>query len=263
MERLFRTPGFRKFHLAFWLIAGSFLFISGYSQSNAAVSATRNIYLGVLGLTLSYFLVRGWAKIGIDKIRTSWTLFLAACYLLGTIIIVPINPVTYGQLGVPFDQMTWRHLFAGSMNFSMVLVFWGVCLIFLFKTGFHLPGGKQSPLIGPRTSSSPGALEVDTPGGPAKIGLTAIGYLKGAADYVEVHCLDNKTYLKRATIKSLVDVLEPEGFIRVHRSLVINSRALEGLEGHSKGSFTLVMRNGERLQTSRRYKPAVEAALKR
>lgn len=256
MNGLHRLKSFRVYHLAFWVVAGVGLFISGYSQSGSvAIAATRNVYLTLFGLLISYALLVLWQRIKNQKTRQAWYLFLAAAYLLGMIIVIPINPVTYGQLGLSFDDLTWNHIFAGTMNFGFVMMFWGVCLMFLFKTGFRLPGAARTTLV------QPGVLEVETRDGTAAIPLSKITHLKAAADYAEVHTLDGKDYLKRATIKSLLGMLEEQGFVQVHRSLVVNLKALKSVEGQSKGAYTLVMKNGVRLKTSRRYKTAVEALL--
>lgn len=258
MEQLLKTTSFKKFHVAYWLLAGFALFISGWSQSNVFVSLTRNVYFTLIGMGMTFLLAVVWQKIPGIKIRNSLLGFLAANYVLGMAVVIPINPVTYGQLGLPFDELTWRHIFAGSMNFGLVLLFWAVLFYFFFKKGFDNPG----PAF---TNSGPPGQNVSVAVEEKSTGLLVpadkISHLTAAADYVEIHLIESKTYLKRATIQSLLRRLEPVGFIQIHRSLVINRNALSGVEGCSKGSYTLVMRNGARLQTSRRFKPAVEALL--
>jgi len=264
MGNFYKNSQFKKFHFAFWVVAGIALFISGYSQSNVVVSLTRNVYLITLGGGLTFLLAASWHKIPWKKVRGSWVFFLASAYLLGTLIIIPINPVTYGQLGIAFQDLTWRHIFAGSMNFSMVQLFWGVLCLFLFETGFRFPGGFEGPLIGAnvkKKGAQPPGLEVENKEGVALIPLKDISHIKASADYVEIFLNDGGIHLKRATIQSLQERLKPHGFLQVHRSLIINMAALEGTEGHSKGSYTLIMANGQRLKSSRRYKTKVERIL--
>jgi len=264
MAEIHTTKNYIKFHLAFWLLAGLALFISGYSQSNAMVSLTRNLYLFLLGGGATFLLIAAWPKIPFKRVRQSWLVFLAASYLIGTLIIIPINPVTYGQLGIDWSDLTWQHLFAGSMNFSMVLVFWGICLIFLFETKFKFPGSTKSPLLNlaPREMHNQAReIEIENKEGTTLIPLKDISHIKAAADYVEIILLDSQTHLKRATIQSMEKQLKPYGFLQVHRSIIINRAALEGSEGFSKGAFTLVMGTGERLKTSRRYKNRIEKVL--
>lgn len=258
MEHVFKTPVFRRFHIIFWAIAGLALFISGWSQSNVFVSLTRNVYFTVAGLGLTFLLATAWQKISSEKIRGSLIGFLASYFVLGMVLTIPINPVTYGQLGIPFDELTWRHIFAGSMNFGLVLLFWAALYVFFFKKGFNNPGPAFTNSGPPRQNVS---VEVEEKSRSLLVPAHKISHLMAAADYVEVHLIEKKTYLKRATIQSLLKRLEPEGFLQIHRSLVINRNALSGVEGCSKGSYTLIMNSGARLQTSRRFKPAVEALL--
>lgn len=259
MENLLHNISFKKFHITYWVLAGTALFISGLTQGPFMVSLTRNIYFTLVGLGLTYLLAKSWQKIPAEKIRNSLLGFLAANYAMGMALVIPINPVTYGQLGLSFDELTWRHLFAGSMNFGLVLLFWGVLYFFFFK------GGVKSTPPALRNFGFSGQefkLEVEKKGQVLLVPAHEISHLKAAADYVEIHLLNGQTYLKRATIQSLQKRLEMEGFIQIHRSIIINQNALTGVEGCSKGSYTLVMNTGARLQTSRRYKPAVETMLK-
>lgn len=250
-----------RFHLIFWLLAGLALFISGWSQSNAFVSLIRNTYLVVMGASLSFLVIKTWTKLGSAKARKSWVLFLGICYLLGILIVPPINPVTFALLGIGFEDFTSRHLFAGVMNFGFVCILWGIAFIFLFETGFKFRGNLQSPFLKPSKAKPAPGLEAEHSGQTTVVPLSEINYIKGAADYVEVHLFNDKIFLKRSTLKSLLNMLEPQGFVQVHRSLLINRNSLSGVEGRSKGSYTIIMNSGARLQTSRRFKPAVEALL--
>lgn len=254
MEKKFKTLAFRKFHATYWLIAGSALFISGLSQGPFIVSLTRNVYFTVAGVVLTYGLAVVWRRVPIRRFRNSLLLFLAAYYALGMVLTVPINPITYGQLGIPLDQLTWRHIFAGSMNFGLVMLFWAVLFYFLFDRRSR-DSARQS------TFGILAELMVEHKGRALKVSADRISHLKAAGDYVEVHMVDGKTYLKRATIGSLHHRLGSSDFLKIHRSTVISRSSLAGLESSSKGSYVLVMDNGERLQTSRRYRATVKQLL--
>jgi len=261
MQSLSKNRRFLQFHLVYWVLAGIALFISGYVQSNAMVSLTRNAWLMVSGGGLTFLMVLKWPALKSPTLRQSWLLFLVVAYSFGTVVTILINPVTFWQLGLDFNDFTWRHFTAGTMNFSMVMVFWGFCLILMFETGFKFPGGRSGPILPVTPSPKTNGIEVEGKGKKLVIPLREVCHLKAAADYVEVVLLDGSCYLKRATIQSLAGQLSSAGFLQIHRSIIVNMAAVTGHEGESKGSYTLVMQGGERLKTSRGYKAQVQKVL--
>jgi DNA-binding LytR/AlgR family response regulator len=54
-------------------------------------------------------------------------------------------------------------------------------------------------------------------------------------------------------IATLEASLDPQAFLRIHRSLVVNVRHIQGLETGPHGEYIVVLKNGGRLQSSRSY----------
>ena len=69
-------------------------------------------------------------------------------------------------------------------------------------------------------------------------------------DYVEIRS-EGKSYLKSQTLASLAAALDPERFVRVHRSYLINVDFLSRLEGYAKTGFSAVLTDGTRVPVSR------------
>lgn len=69
-------------------------------------------------------------------------------------------------------------------------------------------------------------------------------------DYVKLKS-EGKSFLKQQTIGSLAESLDPERFVRVHRSYVLNLDRLARLELYSKGSYAAVLTDGSRIPVSR------------
>lgn len=72
------------------------------------------------------------------------------------------------------------------------------------------------------------------------------------ANNVELHTRRGLFRL-RATMESLEARLDPEQFVRVHRSHLINIAAVAAVEPTFHGDYLAILRNGERLPWSRRY----------
>lgn len=75
-------------------------------------------------------------------------------------------------------------------------------------------------------------------------------------NYTELHTGDERRFISARTLKDYEDMLAPLGFIRVHRSSLVNRTAITHLDdGH------VVLKNGGRLGISRRKREEVMRAL--
>jgi two-component system LytT family response regulator len=93
------------------------------------------------------------------------------------------------------------------------------------------------------------------------IPVDSIDRLSAAGNYVEIHA-GGKVHLVREPLARLTAQLDPGEFIRVHRSHVVKLTAIAELQPMFHGDYELVLRNGERLALSRRYKALLPAAIR-
>jgi len=91
--------------------------------------------------------------------------------------------------------------------------------------------------------------------------VEAIERIEAAGNYLEIHAL-NKTHLVREPLSKFVARLDPEEFIRVHRSHVVRVSFIAELHPMFSGDYELTLRNGERVALSRRYKPLLPASIR-
>ncbi|MEN8376908.1 MAG: LytTR family DNA-binding domain-containing protein [Gemmatimonadota bacterium] len=83
----------------------------------------------------------------------------------------------------------------------------------------------------------------------------------GAADnYAELHA-GGRTHLVRGTLSALERRLDPDRFVRVHRSTIVNLEAVRAFEPWSHGDWLIRMRDGEELRLSRRYRDRLEGLI--
>ncbi len=69
-------------------------------------------------------------------------------------------------------------------------------------------------------------------------------------DYVSLHS-QGKSYLKQQTISSLEATLDPQQFIRIHRSYLVNFERVARIEPYSKDSRVVVLADNRQLPVSR------------
>ncbi len=77
-----------------------------------------------------------------------------------------------------------------------------------------------------------------------------IEFFKAEDDYVSIHSTQGK-YLKKMKISSLETSLDPEQFLRVHRSYIANVTFLKNIEKWSKDQYMGFMASGERVKISK------------
>lgn len=75
-------------------------------------------------------------------------------------------------------------------------------------------------------------------------------FLEAADDYVEIHTRDKK-YVKQKTMSFFEKRLDPDQFIRVHRSSMVAVSEIAKLEPYSKDSYVLILKNGKTLNVSK------------
>src|SRR5579872_6471021 len=78
----------------------------------------------------------------------------------------------------------------------------------------------------------------------------ALDYAEAQDDYVSLHS-QRKSYLKQQTISSLEAGLDPERFVRIHRSVIVNLERIAKIEPYAKDSRVAVLSDGTQLPVSR------------
>ncbi len=82
------------------------------------------------------------------------------------------------------------------------------------------------------------------------IPVERLDYAEAQDDYVALHS-EGKSYLKQQTISSLESGLDPDRFVRIHRSYIVNLERIARIEPYSKDSRVVVLNSGTQLPVSR------------
>lgn len=109
----------------------------------------------------------------------------------------------------------------------------------------------------PQTSP---VLRINGAGSIDVVRTADITLCKGADDYVELHFIDGRTLLHSGGLTELEADLPP-GFVRVHRSFIVNTAYVAKLTREASGVGVLTLSNGTSAPVSRRIMPKVRSAL--
>lgn len=93
------------------------------------------------------------------------------------------------------------------------------------------------------------------------IPIEKLDFVEAQEDYIALRS-DGKTVLKQQTISSLEESLDPDKFVRIHRSYVVNIERVSRVEPYGKNSKLAVLTTGDKLAVSRSGYARLEELLK-
>jgi len=137
---------------------------------------------------------------------------------------------------------------AGARDEPMIRRFW--------QMAAELRTSSAQDLLPSMTDRIP----VKTHGRVMIVNVAEIDWVGADGDYVSVH-VGAKSWLLRETIAAAEARLALSGFVRIHRSTLVNICRVRELQPLSKGEFTVVLRDGTELKLSRNYRFALERLL--
>ncbi len=99
-------------------------------------------------------------------------------------------------------------------------------------------------------------LPVRVEGGVRLLPISEIGWIESDGNYAILHTRDEAVRTRRS-LSSLLDRLGPEGFLRIHRSYLVNASQVVALSPWSHGERTVRLADGTSLVSSRTYRDQV------
>ncbi|WP_340646373.1 LytTR family DNA-binding domain-containing protein [Phenylobacterium sp.] len=108
----------------------------------------------------------------------------------------------------------------------------------------------------PASSTAPEVLEVRDGARRVFLPVADILWVEAAGNYVELHT-PGVGVLHRASLTQMERRLADHGFVRIHRSRLVNRAAVVQVETRSSGDFAIRLTSGETLTGSRRFRAGV------
>jgi len=92
------------------------------------------------------------------------------------------------------------------------------------------------------------------------VSVRDIEWVEAAGNYVNLH-LGGRVYPLRETMTKLLGRLDPESFVRVHRSYIVRLDSIAEIEPQESGDARIHLVNGQQVPVSRRYREQLRAQL--
>jgi len=162
-------------------------------------------------------------------------------------IMVALRKATYAVLG---------HHYAFSLgNLPLQLLYEGRkdLLTYAINVGvFWVADRLGTKPMGPKT---PQKLEIKADGRTLYLEPGEIMWIEAAGNYVEVNITTRaQPILVRGTLGDYEGRLADDGFIRVHRSRLLNRAHIRGFEATHSGDVTITLSDGRDIAGSRRFR---------
>jgi len=101
---------------------------------------------------------------------------------------------------------------------------------------------------------------VESRGQTKVVPVAAVDYVTSDGPYAELH-VEDETFVIRETMQALEARLDPDRFVRIHRSTIVNLDRVREARGHAHGEYVLGLRDGTRLKVSRTYSDRIRQFL--
>jgi len=156
-----------------------------------------------------------------------------------------LKPVNEGRFNASLARA--RAAVAGVCDESMIRRLWQM------TKELRASPSQSAPPVADR-------IPVKSQGRVIILNVADIDWIGADGDYVSVH-VGSKSWLLRETIAAAEARLALSGFVRTHRSTLVNIYRVRELLPLSKGEFTIVLLDGTELKLSRNYRFALERLL--
>jgi two-component system, LytTR family, response regulator len=87
-----------------------------------------------------------------------------------------------------------------------------------------------------------------------------IEWVEAQGDYVKLH-IGKESHMLRETMAAASERLDPNRFVRIHRSRIVNLDYVREIQPLWGGDYSVLMRDGTELTMSRTYRASLQAAL--
>jgi two-component system LytT family response regulator len=92
------------------------------------------------------------------------------------------------------------------------------------------------------------------------VSVDEVDRIEALQNYVQLHA-GEATYTLHVTMNTIESSLDPERFLRIHRSHIVNVQRIKRLSSLAHGLYSIELASGERLQSGRTYGEKIRSVL--
>jgi two-component system, LytTR family, response regulator len=115
------------------------------------------------------------------------------------------------------------------------------------------PGASSGPVAKPAASLYTNRIIFKSRGRILFLPVSDIRWIGAEGNYVRL-CTATETHLLRETMSRLEERLDPRGFLRVHRSFIVNLKYVKEVRRETNGDSVVIMDGGQKVALGRSYR---------
>jgi hypothetical protein len=191
-------------------------------------------------------------------LHLSGALAFSALHVAGMVLLRKAGYAALSSEGYDFGPVWTGFLYELRKD---VLVYALIVSVFWMAERF---GGRQTAGVASPSPPAPNPAAIWLRDGTLSVRVAPgdIAWVASAGNYVEFALASGEKHLIRSTLQAEEERLQPLGFVRIHRTRLVNTIRLRRIETRASGDFEVELDTGETLSGSRRYR-AEAAALVR
>ncbi|MFN7919208.1 MAG: LytTR family DNA-binding domain-containing protein [Bryobacteraceae bacterium] len=108
--------------------------------------------------------------------------------------------------------------------------------------------------------TDPTRIAIRTGGHVVLVKTQTIDWVEAADNYVCLHC-GGETHVVRETMNSFERRLDPNRFLRIHRSTIVNLDRIKEMQPWFRGDYQVMLHDGTKLTLSRSYRDRLRGVL--
>ena len=255
-----RLPGFWQVQAGSWAVLYLLILVPALPYLREprifAYNTWAVLLLFAASVALRPLLRRGSARWGSSWLRLEGSA-LGLCFLAGTATTFLTALLAFGPRG-----FRWSYWTLSGVQCTMVLFLWAT----LYLSVKHWRRGADESAPHRRTAASLREEENLAPAPPAyparfaaragtRIQIVSpdqVLWVAAARDYTELHTRTS-VHLLRETLTSLESKLDPERFLRIHRSRIVRVDQIVELTAIDNSEYWIKLRDGSEHRSSRTY----------
>lgn len=159
--------------------------------------------------------------------------------------------LVYTVVGGHYAPSPWDILYEYRKDLLTYAIIYGAFRITLRHAQPKAPSIEQA------APSAELLIEINDGARLHRVPLGSILWLRAAGNYVEFQLAGGDRPLMRTSLQDMQDRLAPHGFLRTHRSWIVNPGGVRQLKAVGSGDFLLTLENGDEAPLSRRFPEAL------
>jgi len=250
-----RIPSFWLLQAGAWTLTYALLLLAAYPHLSERDILRYNT-VGCVVLFCATLAVRPLCQLATARWTKSW-LALEACavalsLLLGTFASFATGLGTFG-----WARLNGSNWMLSFLQCSVVIFLW--CNLYISIKQWTLPAASipTAPLTQGQVQEYTTQFAVRAGSRIQVVYEKNVLWVSAARDYAELHT-PTGTFLVRETMQALQERLNPDRFVRIHRSRIVRWDQIAELTRQDNGEYRVKLLDGSEHRASRTYTPTLE-----